>query len=294
MKTILGFFTAILVASVSLGQTSVKDGNFLGSSKSIGQTTSVPQTAAQQEALWETNFHQAPIDPIRRVDTLLVAANGPGFAKFWGSVTSAGPGGLLLAGSYTCKLRPPDLLTLISPPEGRLAVLQRLSVRGYGNVVGAFSGTFVLTNFPPGRFLPGDSFKFQDPWWARVSGIVTVSTTNFDRMKGAFTISTTNYHSLDYGEVVVLTDEQKASAKAAAQKSVDEQARSLQDKALKSNQDAADKGDAYGQLRMGQRYRDGDGVPKDLAKAKEYFAKAAAQGDKQAANSLEQLNAANP
>jgi TPR repeat protein len=142
--------------------------------------------------------------------------------------------------------------------------------------------------------LPGDSFKFQDPWWARVSGIVTVSTTNFDRMKGAFTISTTNYHSLDYGEVVVLTDEQKASAKAAAQKSVDEQARSLQDKALKSNQDAADKGDAYGQLRMGQRYRDGDGVPKDLAKAKEYFAKAAAQGDKQAANSLEQLNAANP
>ena len=37
-------------------------------------------------------------------------------------------------------------------------------------------------------------------------------------------------------------------------------------KALKFNQDAAAKDDPYGLLRMGERYRDGNGVPKDLTK----------------------------
>lgn len=36
------------------------------------------------------------------------------------------------------------------------------------------------------------------------------------------------------------------------------------------------KGNVSGLLRMGERYRDGDGVPKDLAKARDYLTKAAA------------------
>ena len=47
------------------------------------------------------------------------------------------------------------------------------------------------------------------------------------------------------------------------------------DKVLKYHQDLADKGDSFGLLRMGERYRDGDGVPKDLSKAREYLSKAA-------------------
>jgi TPR repeat protein len=61
-------------------------------------------------------------------------------------------------------------------------------------------------------------------------------------------------------------------------------------KAVAFNQAQADKGDAYGLLRMGERYRDGDGVPKDLVKAKDYFTKAVAAGSTDAANELAQLN----
>ena len=47
----------------------------------------------------------------------------------------------------------------------------------------------------------------------------------------------------------------------------DAQKRAITAKAVAFNQAQADKGDAYGLLRMGERYRDGDGVPKDLARA---------------------------
>ena len=40
----------------------------------------------------------------------------------------------------------------------------------------------------------------------------------------------------------------------------------------------AEKGDAYSAYCLGTRYRDGFGVPKDLAKAREWLGKAASQG----------------
>jgi TPR repeat protein len=58
---------------------------------------------------------------------------------------------------------------------------------------------------------------------------------------------------------------------------------------LKLNQDAAAKGDLFGLLRMGERYRDGDGVEKDLAKAKEYLQKAADAGSPTAVDELSKL-----
>jgi len=61
--------------------------------------------------------------------------------------------------------------------------------------------------------------------------------------------------------------------------------------ALKSNQDAAAKGDMFGLLRMGERYRDGDGVEKDLAKARDYLQKAADAGSPTAKDELSKLEA---
>jgi len=105
----------------------------------------------------------------------------------------------------------------------------------------------------------------------------------------------------DYGIPVSITElnaalhpspspeQRAASAQAQAEKN-----RALLAPALKYYQGLADQGDAFGQFRMGEFYRDGDAVPKDLSKAKEYFTKAAAQGNQAAAVALERLNAAGP
>lgn len=64
---------------------------------------------------------------------------------------------------------------------------------------------------------------------------------------------------------------------------------------LKYYQDLANKGDAYGQFRMGERYLSGNGVPKDEAKAKDFFTKAAAQGNTDAEAALLRMrNAESP
>jgi len=60
-------------------------------------------------------------------------------------------------------------------------------------------------------------------------------------------------------------------------------------KALQANLAAAAQGDAYGLLRMGERYRDGEGVEVDLKKAREYLEKAAAAGSPTAAEELSAL-----
>jgi predicted heme/steroid binding protein len=82
-----------------------------------------------------------------------------------------------------------------------------------------------------------------------------------------------------------LTPEEVAAAKTEAdrKKAVGDAA------ALRFYQEQAEKGDAYGQYRMGIRYLKGDGVPKDLAKARDYLSKAAAQGNKEAAAELAKL-----
>jgi TPR repeat protein len=73
-------------------------------------------------------------------------------------------------------------------------------------------------------------------------------------------------------------------------KSQQDEKQAAKDKVLKYNQDLAYSGDAYGLLRMGERYRDGDDVPKDLDKAKEYLSKAVNAGSETASNELLQLN----
>jgi hypothetical protein len=83
----------------------------------------------------------------------------------------------------------------------------------------------------------------------------------------------------------------------AVEKKASEQAKEIAEKkkreaiamALKSNMDAAAKGDAYGLMRMGERYRDGDGVPKDAVKARDYLQRAADAGSPTASEELKRL-----
>jgi TPR repeat protein len=91
---------------------------------------------------------------------------------------------------------------------------------------------------------------------------------------------------------------QQASAKFLAERAVQEasQKQALQAtlakaavKALQENQQLADQGDVYGQLRMGERYLTGDGVEKDLVRARKYLQLAADQGSPSAADDLKNL-----
>jgi TPR repeat protein len=61
------------------------------------------------------------------------------------------------------------------------------------------------------------------------------------------------------------------------------------DHVLKFHQEEANKGNAYYQFRMGQRYLIGDGVEKDTSKACDMFLKAAAQGNEEAKAALQKL-----
>jgi TPR repeat protein len=60
---------------------------------------------------------------------------------------------------------------------------------------------------------------------------------------------------------------QKQAARATGQK--------LALAALEENEKLAARNDVYGELRMGQRYLSGDGVPKDIFKARDYLQRAA-------------------
>ena len=82
-----------------------------------------------------------------------------------------------------------------------------------------------------------------------------------------------------------LTPEEVAAAKVEA----DRKKAAADAATLKFYQEQAEKGDAYGQYRMGLRYLKGDGVTKDLAKARDYLSKAAAQGNNEAAAELAKL-----
>jgi hypothetical protein len=52
---------------------------------------------------------------------------------------------------------------------------------------------------------------------------------------------------------------------------------------------AAESGDAYGQRRLGEMYRDGEGTGRDLGQARAWLARAAAQGDAEASGDLAAL-----
>lgn len=139
-----------------------------------------------------------------------------------------------------------------------------------------------VANFPyqvAEREYVGEDAVSRTVYYARSAGTYTYPTA----IGGSRTI-----RKLDYGEVYTPpppappTKEQLAATKTAEAERKNNAAAA----SLKYNQDQADKGDAYGLLRMGERYRDGAGVPRDLAKARDYLTRALAAGNESASNAL--------
>lgn len=82
---------------------------------------------------------------------------------------------------------------------------------------------------------------------------------------------------------------QRLAAENAKRKSVESKKAEVSARIFKYQKDLAEKGDSYGQLRMGERYRDGDGVEKDISKARDLLSKSAASGNQSAADALQKL-----
>jgi hypothetical protein len=81
----------------------------------------------------------------------------------------------------------------------------------------------------------------------------------------------------------------KASREEAQRRASQAVAKKLAANALRKNEQLAARGDAYGELRMGERYLTGDGVAKDDLKAREYLQRAADQGSQTATDELNRL-----
>lgn len=82
-------------------------------------------------------------------------------------------------------------------------------------------------------------------------------------------------------EIAVALKERAEEQRAVKQEAADiatAKQQAINQKALKWNQEQADKGDSYGLFRMGERYRDGDGVEKNFSKAREYLERAVSAG----------------
>ena len=98
-------------------------------------------------------------------------------------------------------------------------------------------------------------------------------------------------HKFDYGTICEApaasvpseADEAQARAQSAAKK------KTSQEKALKYWRDLAATGDAGAEWRLGEIYRDGEGVSKDLTQARVWLQKAANQGQKEASAELANL-----
>ena len=112
--------------------------------------------------------------------------------------------------------------------------------------------------------------------------------------------------SIDYAgpDTLRVSDGQRAkwdqaAEEFAAAQSVRQQAEKIADQAatgklaavaLAENERLAAQGDAYGELRMGERYLTGAGVTKDIFKARDYLQRAADQGSQTAVEELDRLD----
>ena len=193
-----------------------------------------------------------------------------GWVNFEGKVLEVQSGGIRIQGAFAGE-----------PASGVSYGYIRLDGNDLGN-----EKEFFVAHFPydvaEGDWI-GDNRQTKTFYMAKEAGTYTYSTV----LGGSRTI-----RKLEYGTPYTPpplpppTPEQIAAAKskAVADKKTNEE------KGLKYNQELAAKGDPYGLFRMGERYRDGDGVPKDLAKARDYFTKAVAAGSPSAADELSRLD----
>lgn len=145
-----------------------------------------------------------------------------------------------------------------------------------------FKGEFFVRNFPASV---SDDAKLS---WRSVYVAKQVEHYSYKTVTGA----THKIVCLDYGTPCdpapppKPTDEQIAAARQKVEDRNTAQASAI----LKYHQGLAAGGDAYGQLRMGERYRNGDGVEKNETVAREYLEKSSAQGNADATRALQNLS----
>lgn len=190
-----------------------------------------------------------------------------------------------------CFLRGTDVRNGWVQFEGTVIEVQREGIRLRGWYTGNYGSDgqgaeFFLTNFPYAA-AENEKITVQDNppqcFVAHVAGVYTYNTVGG---------SSRTIRMLDYGSIYTPTAEEiAAAAKVAAAERKAEKAKedTAKQKALKANQQAADEGDAYGLMRMGERYRDGDGVDKDLIKARVYLQRAVDAGSPTAVDDLKKL-----
>jgi hypothetical protein len=158
----------------------------------------------------------------------------------------------------------------------------------YAQSIGAYGA-------PPARHLisetrePGKKFFVRD-YPSALSPTTGKRIEGFAMRTGMFQHGNETLEQWDYGvdytpQPRKLTPEEAAAAKTEAERKKAESEAAT----LKFDLENSEKGSDLYQYRVGLRYLNGNGVPKDLAKARDYLSKAAAQGNKEAAAELAKL-----
>jgi hypothetical protein len=259
MKLALTFIFASVLLSI-YGQ----PGQIQGPSMNQRSGVIAPNPVNQPVAPPSTATKFVPTDPVRVINGQPERADGNDWYWFEGTVIEVQPGGIRVSGLYT-----------------------RVGGDEYKMAESLYEPhEFFVRNFPY-SVAENDRLLSTEHYAAKASDVYSYTTV----LGGSKTL-----HALDYGTIWTpppptpeqIQAIQEAAAKAAEKSKADRKA--AQAKALKYNQDLADKGDAYGLMRLGERYRDGEGVPKDLAKARDYLSKAVTAGQPSAADELSRLD----
>jgi len=264
-----------------------------------------------------------PKDPWRNVDGRIVSAKAEDFLQFSGEVLAVRTNGILIDGVFGQPVEPTSdecRFFVENFPNGKYPLADGEAITTNMNFVAHVGGKttyqFADTTFATGmqtvRRLdyeqavdnpPPDVIMKSQNQIVMLTGsggadqeILNEITENQSQLS-ALNLQLVNAQSgLDTEKQKINSDYDSAvndlpSVYAALlQQQAEQKKLAIQDKVLKSNMDAAERGDAYGLLRMGQRYRDSEGVTNDLTKARDYLTKAAAAGSPTAVEELSELN----
>jgi hypothetical protein len=243
-------------------------------------------------------------DPWRKIDNSTNYVGSEGWLQFQGKVQAIEPAGILFQGSLGRVLsistetdRDSGLTTthgeVSNESESRIQNIRKSTTQTTHVIKTRFEKQygddyFMVLNFP----YPTQEGNGYERMMAFDAGYITYT----NSANSVLTV-----HKLDYGKpcIKIWSAEEIAEAykKAEDERAEIEAARKAQrdliyaqaekeraeieakkkaelDKIIKWNQEQAEKGDTSALHRLGERYRDGDGVTKDLAKSAEYFKKA--------------------
>lgn len=244
---------ALLVPMVMTAQT---DGNFMGVNIRSEPTAEERRAAIQfQFARFVTK------DPWRNIDGKTNWAKGASWVQFAGRILEVETNGVQIIGTYGV----PGNIYYSSQSEGD----SKFFVKDFPYRVGENEIVKSSSNFTA---LYGDIYSYTNS-----SGYVSTLR--------LLTYGTPCSAPQPSEQQLKAVREAKQSAASAKEKVRQES----EAKILKWNQDQAAQNDPYGLLRMGERYRDGEGVETNFSKAREYLTRSADLGNATAKEEVEKL-----